>query len=82
MSLSQRQLALLLIAPGLALVAVAVPLPLCFSVVSAFTDPAGDSPCRLRQASNSNSGDILFTIVIVVTSCALTRWARSPSPAR
>ena len=41
MSLSQRQLALLLIAPGLALIAVLFLYPLCFSVVSAFTDPAG-----------------------------------------
>ena len=41
MCLSQRHLALLLIAPGLALVAALFLYPLCFSLISAFTGPEG-----------------------------------------
>jgi ABC-type sugar transport system permease subunit len=76
MSLSQRQLALLLIAPGLALIAALFLYPLSFSVVSAFTDPAGGFSLRaFGKAFELYSGDIVFTIVIVVTSCALTALA-------
>ena len=76
MSLSQRQLALLLIAPGLALIAVLFLYPLCFSVISAFTAPAGGFSLQaFGKAFELYSGDILFTIVIVVTSCALTALA-------
>jgi len=73
MSLSQRQLALLLIAPGLTLVAALFLYPLCFSLVSAFTGPEGGFSLQaFGKAFELYSGDILFTIVIVVTSCALT----------
>ncbi len=76
MSLSQRQLALLLIAPGLALIAVLFLYPLGFSVVSAFTGPAGGFSLQaFGKAFELYSGDVLFTIVIVVTSCALTALA-------
>ena len=76
MSLSQRQLALLLIAPGLALIAVLFLYPLGFSVVSAFTGPAGGFSLQpFGKAFELYSGDILFTIIIVVTSCALTALA-------
>src|SRR3954463_8143726 len=76
MSLSQRQLALLLIAPGLALVAALFLYPLCFSVISAFTGPEGGFSLQaFSKAFELYSGDILFTIVIVVTSCALTALA-------
>jgi ABC-type spermidine/putrescine transport system permease subunit I len=76
MSLSQRQLALLLIAPGLALVAALFLYPLGFSLVSAFTGPAGGFSLQaFGKAFELYSGDILFTIVIVVTSCALTALA-------
>jgi putative spermidine/putrescine transport system permease protein len=76
MSLSQRQLALLLIAPGLTLVAALFLYPLCFSVVSAFSGPEGGFSLQaFGKAFELYSGDILFTIVIVVTSCALTALA-------
>jgi ABC-type spermidine/putrescine transport system permease subunit I len=76
MSLSQRQLALLLIAPGLSLVAVLFLYPLCFSLVSAFTGPEGGFSLQaFGKGFELYSGDILFTIVIVVTSCALTALA-------
>ena len=76
MSLSQRQLALLLIAPGLTLVAALFLYPLCFSLVSAFTGPAGGFSLQpFGKAFELYSSDILFTIVIVVTSCALTALA-------
>jgi len=79
MSLSQRQLALLLIAPGLALVVVLFLYPLGFSLVSAFTGPDGGFSLQaFGKAYELYSGDILFTIVIVVSSCTLTlgenRW--------
>jgi putative spermidine/putrescine transport system permease protein len=76
MSLSQRQLALLLIAPGLALVAALFLYPLGFSLVSAFTGPEGGFSLQaFGKGFELYSGDILFTIVIVVTSCALTALA-------
>jgi putative spermidine/putrescine transport system permease protein len=76
MSLSQRQLALLLIAPGLALIAVLFLYPLGFSLVSAFTGPEGGFSLQaFGKAFELYSGDILFTIVIVIASCALTALA-------
>jgi putative spermidine/putrescine transport system permease protein len=76
MSLSQRQLALLLIAPGLALVAALFLYPLGFSLISAFTGPAGGVSLQaFGKAFELYSSDILFTIVIVVTSCVLTALA-------
>jgi putative spermidine/putrescine transport system permease protein len=76
MSLSQRQLALLLIAPGLALVAALFLYPLGFSLISAFTGPAGGFSLQaFGKAFELYSSDILFTIVIVVTSCVLTALA-------
>ena len=73
MSLSQRQLALLLIAPGLALVAALFLYPLGFSLVSAFSDPDGGFSLQaFAKAYELYSNDILFTVVIVVSSCALT----------
>lgn len=76
MSLSQRQLALLLIAPGLILVAALFLYPLGYSLVSAFTGPdGGPSLAAFAKAFELYSGDILFTIIIVVTSCALTALA-------
>ena len=69
MSLSQRQLALLLIAPGLALVAALFLYPLASRVVSAFTDPRAGSPCR-PSARRSNS--------IPATSCSRSSsWSLS-----
>ena len=76
MSLSQRQLALLLIAPGLALVAALFLYPLLFSLVSAFTGPDGGFTLQaFGKAFELYSGDILFTIIIVVISCMLTALA-------
>lgn len=73
MSLSQRQLALLLIAPGLALVAALFLYPLCFSLISAFTGPQGGFSLQaFGKAWELYSGDILFTVIIVLASCLLT----------
>lgn len=76
MSLSQRQLALLLIAPGLALVAALFVYPLSFSLISAFTGPDGGFSLQsFGKAWELYSGDVLFTVVIVVSSCLLTGLA-------
>ncbi len=76
MSLSQRQLALLLIAPGLALVAALFLYPLCFSLISAFTGPEGGFSLQaFGKAWELYSGDILFTVIIVLASCLLTGLA-------
>ncbi|MGX5736293.1 ABC transporter permease [Bosea thiooxidans] len=73
MSLSQRHLALLLIAPGFALVAALFLYPLCFSLVAAFTGPEGGFSLQaFAKAWELYSGDVVFTVVIVVTSCLLT----------
>ncbi len=73
MSLSQRNLALLLIAPGLALVAALFLYPLSFSLVSAFSGPDGGfSLGSFRKAWELYSGDVVFTVVIVLSSCLLT----------
>ncbi len=76
MNLSQRQLALLLIAPGLALVAALFLYPLCFSLISAFTGPQGGFSLQaFGKAWELYSGDILFTVIIVLASCLLTGLA-------
>ncbi|BCB21711.1 ABC transporter permease subunit [Bosea sp. ANAM02] len=73
MSLSQRQLALLLIAPGLALVAALFLYPLCFSLISAFTGPEGGFSLQaFGKAWELYSGDVVFTVVIVLASCFFT----------
>jgi ABC-type sugar transport system permease subunit len=76
MSISQRQLALLLITPGLALVAALFLYPLSFSLISAFTGPQGGASLdAFRKAWELYSGDILFTVVIVLASCSITGLA-------
>lgn len=76
MSLSQRQLALLLIAPGLALVAALFLYPLFFSLVSAFTGPEGGFSLQaFGKAWELYSGDVLFTVIIVLASCVFTGLA-------
>ena len=76
MSLSQRQLALLLIAPGLALVAALFLYPLCFSLISAFTGPQGGFSLQaFGKAWELYSGDVVFTVVIVLASCFFTGLA-------
>ncbi len=76
MSLSQRQLALLLIAPGLALVAGLFIYPLSFSLISAFTGPEGGFSLQsFGKAWELYSGDVLFTVVIVFSSCVFTGLA-------
>ena len=76
MSISQRQLALLLVAPGLALVAALFLYPLSFSLISAFTRPQGGiSLDAFRKAWELYSSDMLFTVVIVLASCLFTGLA-------
>jgi putative spermidine/putrescine transport system permease protein len=76
MSLSQRNLALLLIAPGLALVAALFLYPLCFSLISAFTGPQGGFSLQaFGKAWELYSGDVVFTVVIVLSSCFFTGLA-------
>ncbi|WP_442896293.1 ABC transporter permease [Bosea sp. MMO-172] len=74
--MSQRQLALLLIAPGLALVAALFLYPLCFSLISAFTGPEGGFSLQaFGKAWELYSGDVVFTVVIVLASCFFTGLA-------
>ena len=76
MSLSQRTLALLLVAPGLALVAALFLYPLCFSLISAFTGPQGGFSLQaFGKAWELYSGDVVFTVVIVLASCFFTGLA-------
>lgn len=76
MKLSQRNLALLLIAPGLALVAALFLYPLCFSLISAFTGPEGGFSLQaFGKAWELYSGDVVFTVVIVLASCFFTGLA-------
>ena len=76
MSHSQRQLALLLIAPGLALVAALFLYPLSFSLISAFTGADGRFSLEaFRKAWELYSGDVVFTVIIVLSSCLLTGLA-------
>ncbi|WP_454659067.1 ABC transporter permease [Bosea beijingensis] len=74
--MSQRNLALLLIAPGLALVAALFLYPLCFSLISAFTGPQGGFSLQaFGKAWELYSGDVVFTVVIVLASCFFTGLA-------
>jgi ABC-type spermidine/putrescine transport system permease subunit I len=70
---SQRAFGLLLVAPALALVTALFLVPLGYSVASAFTQPGGGFGFdNFIKAFELYSGDILYTIFIVVTSTALT----------
>jgi ABC-type spermidine/putrescine transport system permease subunit I len=64
-------LGLLLVLPGLLLVAALFLYPLSFSLVSAFTKDGGFSLAHFEKAQELYSTDILFTIFIVVTSTVL-----------
>ena len=76
MPFHQRHLALLLIMPSLLLVAALFLYPFGFSLVSAFTRPDGSLTLEwFAKAVELYSGDILFTVVIVVSSCVLTALA-------
>jgi ABC-type spermidine/putrescine transport system permease subunit I len=71
-----RGLALLLVAPALALVTALFLYPLAFSVASAFSDPAGAmSLVNFRKSIELYSVDILYTLFIVVAATALTGLA-------
>jgi ABC-type spermidine/putrescine transport system permease subunit I len=65
----------LLVLPGLLLVAALFLYPLSFSLVSAFTEGGTFSLAHFDRAFELYSGDILFTIFIVVTSTILTALA-------
>ncbi|MFC5505758.1 MULTISPECIES: ABC transporter permease [Hyphomicrobiales] len=75
MSLSQRHLALLLITPGLVLVAALFLYPLGFSLISAFSKDGAFTLEWFAKAFELYSTDMVFTVVIVLTSCALTALA-------
>ncbi|WP_197279600.1 sugar ABC transporter permease [Bosea sp. AAP35] len=75
MNLSQRHLGLILIAPGLMLVAALFLYPLGFSLVSAFSKDGSFTLEWFSKAFELYSTDIVFTVVIVVASCALTALA-------
>lgn len=72
-----RGLAILLVAPALALVIALFIYPLGFSVASAFTDPAsgGASLVNFYKAFELYSIDIAYTLFIVITATALTALA-------
>jgi putative spermidine/putrescine transport system permease protein len=64
---------LLLIAPGLAMIAALFLYPLGFSLVSAFTEPGGSfSLTHFQKAYELYSTDILFTLFVVIVSTLLT----------
>ena len=70
---NQRFFGLLLVAPALALVTALFIYPLGLSVASAFTHPDGSiGLANFAKALELYSGDVLYTIFIVVTSTALT----------
>ena len=75
MSLSQRHLALLLITPGLVLVAALFLYPLGFSLISAFSKDGAFTLEWFAKAFELYSTDMVFTVVIVLTSCVLTALA-------
>src|SRR5262245_66459095 len=69
-------LGLLLVAPALLMVAALFVYPFALSVTSAFTAADGfPSAANLANAVELYSGDILFTLLIVVTSSILTALA-------
>ena len=61
-------LALVLVAPALALVAALFLYPLCFSLAAAFTKDGALSLEHFRKALDLYSTDIVFTVVIVLAS--------------
>jgi ABC-type spermidine/putrescine transport system permease subunit I len=65
-------LGLLLVLPGLLLVAALFLYPLSFSLVSAFTAGGAFTLAHFEKAFELYSGDIGFTVFIVVTSTILT----------
>jgi len=68
-----RALALLLVAPALALVAALFLYPLGFSIVSAFSDPGGGfGLANFVKAFELYSIDIIYTLGIVTSATALT----------
>jgi ABC-type spermidine/putrescine transport system permease subunit I len=68
-----RLLAILLVAPALALVVALFIYPLGFSVTSAFTDPAGGfSLANFHKSAELYSIDIIYTLFIVVSATLLT----------
>lgn len=75
MNLSQRNLGMILIAPGLVLVAALFLYPLCFSLISAFSKDGAFTLEWFAKAFELYSTDIVFTVVIVLASCALTGLA-------
>ncbi|KPH81761.1 ABC transporter permease [Bosea vaviloviae] len=66
---------LILIAPGLMLVAALFLYPLCFSLISAFSKDGAFTLEWFAKAFELYSTDIVFTVVIVLASCALTGLA-------
>ncbi|HEX2553516.1 MAG TPA: ABC transporter permease subunit [Microvirga sp.] len=68
-------LGLLLVLPGLLLVAALFLYPLSFSLVSAFTAGGAFTLAHFEKAFELYSGDIGFTVFIVVTSTILTALA-------
>ncbi len=69
----KRPLLLLLVAPALAMVLVLFVYPLGYSLVSAFTDRGGQpSLANFFKTFDLYGTDIVFTLVIVVVSTALT----------
>ena len=69
----ERLLLLLLVAPAVAMVLLLFVYPLGYSLLSAFTDRDGHaSLANFVKTSELYSTDILFTLVIVVASTALT----------
>jgi ABC-type spermidine/putrescine transport system permease subunit I len=71
-TLNDRAFGLLLVAPALALVTALFLVPLGYSVVSAFTTPDGPGLGNFVKAFELYSGDVVYTIFIVVTSTVLT----------
>src|SRR5215213_2981377 len=63
---------LILVAPALALVAALFLYPLSYSLVSAFTTAGEPTLRHFEKAFELYSGDILFTLFIVVTATILT----------
>lgn len=68
----RRPIFLLLVAPALAMVLALFVYPLFYSLVSAFTDPAGQIDLdNFAKSFALYGGDIVFTLVIVSTSTLL-----------
>jgi putative spermidine/putrescine transport system permease protein len=63
---------LLLVLPGITLVAALFLYPLAFSLISAFSEDGGFSLSHFAKAVELYSGDIRFTLFIVIASTVLT----------